>query len=148
MTGNSGIGKVYAMAGAGLLLALLAALATAWLQSLSPSFSAERARRAALRPMLKEAKELSLTYEIVLAAPAKAVGKPALWCLKRTAPDAALYGGDGGKPVHISGFGMPPSRTYRRDCDETLLTIKDVTATEFPGGGRSVRITAEFVAYP
>ncbi|MDA8130943.1 MAG: hypothetical protein M0025_08265 [Elusimicrobia bacterium] len=145
MAGSCGKRKAYALAGAGLFLAALAVL---WLYSIAPSFSAERARRAALRPMMKEAGELSLTYEGVLAAPEKAVGKQALWCLKRMAPDSALYGGSSGKPVHISGSGLPPSRTYRRDCDETLLTIRAVTATEFPGGQRSLRITAEFVAYP
>lgn len=135
---------------AGVVVAAVIVLAAAmWAQTLVPAFQARAARKARNAPLIKEARELGLTYDSVLAAPAQAVGKPALWCLRRISPFETLYKGEEGKSVYIENpHGMSaPTNSMRQTCTNTLLTIKTVTALDY-GTVRGVRLEAGFVDYP
>jgi len=124
-------------------------LARMWAETLVPSFKAAMARKAAHAPLVKQAKALALTYEAVLAAPANAVGKPAVWCLRRINPQETLYQGKEGKSVYIGNpYTMRDlAGSTHQTCTDTLVTIKSVTALE-AGSIRSVRLEVEFVDYP
>ena len=143
------IRNVAGLLGGAVLAAVLALVAAMWAQTLVPAFRARLARKAQNAPLMKEARELGLTYDSVLAAPAKAVGKPAVWCLRRITPWETLYQGKEGQSVYIENpHGMSnPSNSMRQTCTDTLLTIKTVTALEL-GTVRGLRLEASFVDYP
>lgn len=134
----------------GVVVAAVTVLAAVmWAQTLVPAFQARAAQKAKNAPLIKEAGALGLTYDFVLAAPAQAVGKPAVWCLRRISPWETLYKGEEGKSVYIENpHGMSaPSNSMRQTCTNTLLMIKTVTALDF-GTVRGVRLEASFVDYP
>jgi len=132
-----------------LLIAVVVLGAVVWMKTLAPGFKAGLAEKARHAPLLRQAGELGLTYETVLADPAKAVGKPAVWCLRRSGAEGALYDGREDKPVYIVNAGRMPSSygTMRQTCTRTLVTIKTVTALDF-GGTRGLRLEVDFIAYP
>lgn len=132
-----------------LLIAVVVLGAVIWGQTLAPGFKARLAEKARNAKLAKQAGELGLTYETVVADPAGAVGKPAVWCLRKTGPDAALYQAREDKPVYISNAGRMP-KSYgaaRQTCTNTLVTVKTVTALDF-SGTRGLRLEVEFVGYP
>lgn len=116
-------------------------------QTLLPGYKATRARKARSAPLVGEARKLGLTYESVLSDPSKAVGKPAVWCLRRISPDETLYQGKEGKSVYMEEAYGRPAGSMRRNCRDTLLTIKKVTALEL-GTVKGVRLEADFLDYP
>lgn len=160
-----------------LILAPLVLTAVLWADKLAPAMKARMARKAAIAPLVKEAKLLNLTYESALAEPEKAVGKPAVWCLRRApaqggysplpgspessaaaaAPAASaaktfvetFYDGKDGRSVYIDN----PEKMYQMNssshqaCVRTLVTIKKLEAHDF-GSGPHYRVEAEFVEYP
>lgn len=160
-----------AVAGVVILAPLLLA-ALMWGSRLAPAMQERLARKAAIAPMVKEAWELGLTYDAALADPMKAVGKPAVWCLRRM-PDQAgykplpgpsagapapapeqsymgtWYGGDSKRPVFLNN----PRQVYsisgamHQGCHNTLVVIKDISAYDF-GAGPRLRLEAEFIDYP
>ena len=154
------------------ILAPLLLAALMWADKLAPAMRERMGRKAAIAPLVKEARALGLTYESALADPFKSVGKPAVWCLRRMpeqrgyAPlpgstDAARavkpnsgflgtwYEGDVKRPVFITN----PGRVYsisgsmHQGCFNTLVVIKNVSAYDF-GAGPRLRLEAEFVDYP
>ena len=141
--------NIACLTGGAVLAAVLVLGAAIWAQTFVPAFRARMARKAQNAPLMKEARELGLTYDSVLAAPAKAVGKPAVWCLRRITPWETLYKGEEGKSVYVENpHGMSnPSGSMHQTCTETLVTIKTVTALEL-GTVRGLRLEASFVDYP
>lgn len=113
-----------------------------------PSFQARMAKRAATAVLVKEAKELGLTYEAVVAAPAQALGKPALWCLRRSGADEAFYKGQEKTRLRITN----PAAMYNysgsshQACVDTVVTIQNITAAEYLGA-RGLRLEVTFVDY-
>ncbi|HCC47337.1 MAG TPA: hypothetical protein DEQ38_04360 [Elusimicrobia bacterium] len=113
-----------------------------------PSFQARTAKREATAVMVKEAKALGLTYETVVAAPAQAMGKPALWCLRRSGADEALYKGQEKNRLRITN----PAAMYNysgsshQACVDTVVTIQNITASEYLGA-RGLRLEVTFVDY-
>lgn len=135
---------------AGAVLASVLLLAAAmWAETLVPAYKARRSRKERIAPLAAQAKELGLTYESVLAAPAKAVGKPAVWCLRRISQGETLYQGREDLPVYMeSPYGMSNrSSSTHQTCTETLLTITKITALDL-GTVRGMRVEASFVDYP
>ena len=133
---------------ASLLAAALLGTLVIWTMNLAPRFKTRMGRKAAIAPMIKEAKELNITYESALAAPTKAVGKPALWCLRKGTGDLSYYNGNEQQTVHITNQRrMPQNGSTHQSCTEALLTITTVTAASF-GSFSAVRINAEFIGYP
>jgi hypothetical protein len=130
-----------------LLAAVLLGTLIIWTMDLAPRFKTRMARKAALAPRIKEAKELGLTYEAVLAAPYKTVGKPVLWCLRKGDSDRSYYNGEETKLLHVTNSGRMLQGGSHQSCAETLLTITTVTAVSF-GGVSSVRMEAYFEDYP
>jgi len=143
--------NILALLCAALLAAALLGALVIWTLNLAPSFRARRAANAAIAGRLKEAKALGLTYESALAAPEKALGKPALWCLRRGDLDRTYYNGEEGKPVYIKNSGrMPSTVNYtgkHQNCADALLTIATVSAVSY-GSFSAVRLEADFIAYP
>lgn len=143
------IKNVAGLLGGAVLAAVLVLGAVMWAQTFVPAYKARMARKARNAPLLKEARELGLTYNSVLAAPARAVGKPAVWCLRRINPWETLYKGEEGKSVYIDNpHGISnPSGSMHQTCTETLVTIKTVTALDL-GTVRGLRLEASFIDYP
>lgn len=162
--------------GAFALVAPLLLVALMWSSKLAPAMKTRMAKKAAIAPLVKEAKALGLTYESALADPKLAVGKPAVWCLRRVSaqggyaplpgsPEASaaaaaapapaknfietLYGGVEGRSVYIDNPEKmyPMYNSMRQDCVKTLVTIKKLEAHDF-GSGPRYRVEAEFVEYP
>lgn len=155
-----------------LILVPLLLAALMWGSKLAPAMKGRLARKAAIAPLVKEARALGLTYEAALADPYGSVGKPAVWCLRRT-PDQAgykplpgpsagapapapekrflgtWYEGDAKRPVFLNN----PRQVYsiagsmHQGCHNTLVVIKDISAHDF-GAGPRLRLEAEFVDYP
>ena len=145
MTGENGYRNLFYLMGTGLLAACL----LSFLLSSGTRRLAGGLRSRANLALLKEARALGLTYEAALAAPASAVGKPALWCLRRRAAGPAAYKGDDSRPVHITNLAQMPDYTgsSHQTCTDTLVVIGTFTALQF-GEVRGVRLEAGFVAYP
>lgn len=118
-------------------------------ETMMPAFKARMAKKARSTILIREARELDLTYESVLAAPAKAMGKPAVWCLKRRSAQEVYYKGNGVERVYIKN----PREMYdnsgsrHQSCIDTLVRIKSITASEI-SGARNMRIEVEFIDYP
>lgn len=153
-----------------LLVALLV-----WAGAVPDAFRTRRAERAAMAPLLRQAREQRLTYEAALSDPRGSVGRPVLWCLKsapsqrgyaplpgsgedpaaEAAPAQAsifsetYYGGPEGPSVFIDNPGKFYSNagSMQETCVDTLLRIKSVQAHDF-GSGPHYRLEAEFVGYP
>lgn len=132
-----------------LLIAIVVLGAVIWGRTLAPGFKARLAEKRLNAPLIKQAGELGLTYETVLADPAKALGKPAVWCLRKAGADVALYQAKEDKPVYFANPRSLPKYygTMRQACYNTLVTVKTVTALDF-GGVRGLRLEVDFVAYP
>ena len=132
-----------------LLIAVVVLGAVIWGKTLAPGFRDTLAGKARNGQMIKQARELGLTYETVLADPAKAVGKPAVWCLRKTGAATALYQAKEDKPLYFANPQSLPKYygTMRQTCYDTLVTVKTVTALDF-SGTRGLRLEVEFVAYP
>lgn len=132
-----------------LLIAVVVLGAVIWGETLAPGFRNRLAEKSRNAKLAKQAGELGLTYESVLADPAKALDKPAVWCLRGTGAEEAFYEGKEDKAVYIANSGRMPKNygTMRRTCVDTLVTIKTVTALDF-GGARGLRLEVEFVGYP
>lgn len=146
---RGGLSDIAALLSGVLLIAVVVLGAVVWMKTLAPGFKTVLAEKARNAPLLKQAGELGLTYETVLADPAKAVGKPAVWCLRRSGAEGALYQGKEDQPLFISNSaGMPRNYgTMHQTCVKTLVTIKTVTALDF-GGVRGLRLEVDFVSYP
>jgi hypothetical protein len=146
-----------------------------WAGAVPAAFRTRMAEKAAMAPLLKQAREQRLTYESALADPRGSVGKPALWCLKRAsaqrgytplpgsteaaaaaaAPEPVksftetYYGGPQGPSVFIDN----PWKFYsisagmQEACVNTLVRVKSVQAHDF-GAGPHYRLEAEFIGYP
>ncbi len=132
-----------------LLIAVVVLGAVIWMKTLAPGFKTTLAAKARNGQFIKQARELGLTYESVIADPAKAVGKPAVWCLRKTDAYMALYEDKEDKPVFFANpHSLPKSYgTMRQTCTNTLVTVKTVTALDF-SGTRGLRLEVEFIAYP
>jgi hypothetical protein len=132
-----------------LLIAVVVLGAVIWGKTLAPGFKTRLAEKARYAPLLKQAGELGLTYEAVLADPAGAVGKPAVWCLRKTGADMMLYQGKEDKRVYIANPGSLPRYygTMRETCYNALVTVKSVTTLDF-SGTRGLRLEVDFVGYP
>lgn len=141
--------NIAVLTGGAVLAAVLVAAAAIWAQTLVPAFKARQARKAHNAPLIKEAGKLALTYDSVLAGPAQAVGKPAVWCLRRINPWQTLYQGKEGKLVYIENpHGMSnPGGSMHQTCTDTLVRIKTVTAVDL-GTVRGMRLEASFIDYP
>ncbi|MDO8803811.1 MAG: hypothetical protein Q7R35_05235 [Elusimicrobiota bacterium] len=139
---------IASLVGGVVLAAVLVLGAAMWAETFVPAFKARMARKARNGPLIKESRELGLTYDSVLADPVRAVGKPAVWCLRRISPRETLYRGEEGKSVYIENpHGMSnPSGSMHQTCTDTLLTIKTVTALDL-GTVRGLHIEASFVDY-
>lgn len=157
--------------GAFVIVAPLLLAGVMWSSKLAPAMKARLARKAASAPLIKEARDLDLTYESVLADPKRASGRPAVWCLRRVmrqgsyggvagpapaAPASAAsnfletyYDGDENRSVYITN----QERMYRmagsshQGCVKTLVTVKTITFNDF-GRGLRPRLEVEFVDYP
>ena len=157
--------------GAFVIVAPLLLAGVMWSSKLAPAMKTRMARKAASAPLIKEARDLGLTYESALADPKRASGRPAVWCLRRVirqgsyggvagpapaAPASAsgnfletYYDGKEDKSVYITN----PGRMYdmasssHHGCVKTLVTIKTITFNDF-GRGLRPRLEAEFVDYP
>ena len=142
------IADIGSLLGAGLLTAVVLLGVVVWGITLAPRFKARLADNARNAPLVKKAGELGLTYESVLADPAKAVGKPAVWCLRSTGA-GTLYQGKDDKPVYlVDPAGLPKGYSpSHQTCVNALVTIKSVTALDF-GGARGLRLEVYFVGYP
>ncbi len=118
-------------------------------ETIVPAFKARMAKKARSSILIREAKELDLTYESVLSAPTKAMGKPAVWCLKRRSAQEVFYKGNGWERIYIKNpremYDMSGSR--HQSCIDTLLIIKSITASEI-SGARNIRLEVDFVDYP
>jgi len=164
--------SIVAALGAFVIVAPLVLIALMWADKLVPAIKVRMAKKAAVAPLVRKAAALGLTYESVKAEPLKAVGQPAVWCLRRIVPQGAvsglagpvpetvvasvggfaetLYDGQEGRSVYISN----PEKMYQmagsshQNCLKTLVTIKGVVSTDFGGNARGLRIEAEFVEYP
>ena len=163
--------NILAAVGAFVIVAPLLLAVVMWGGKLAPAMKARMARKAASAPLIKEAGELALTYESVLADPKAASGRPAVWCLRRVirqgtfggvpgpapaAPASAAknfletyYDGNENRSVYI----VNPEKMYRmassshQGCVKTLVTIKTIAFNDF-GLGLRPRLEAEFVDYP
>lgn len=154
------------------ILAPLLFAAVMWSSRLAPAMKGRLARKAAIAPLVKEARRLGLTYETALADPYGAVGKPAVWCLRRMPEQAGykplpgpspgapapapanefmgtFYEGDVKRPVFINNPGKVYSiaGSMQQGCSNTLVVIKDISSHDF-GAGPRLRLEAEFVDYP
>ncbi len=120
-----------------------------YLYGLVPSFRSWRAHKAASAALIAEAKRLALTYDSILADPKAAMGKPAVWCLKRTSPYQAFLEDNGRKLVRIANphAMYSTSGSTHQGCIDTLVTISGITATEI-AGARNVTLEVSFVDYP
>ncbi|OGR40870.1 MAG: hypothetical protein A2X35_02750 [Elusimicrobia bacterium GWA2_61_42] len=120
-----------------------------WGRNLAPGLKTRLANKASTAPLIKEARRLGLTYEAALAAPSAAVGKPAVWCLRRAGSGPAAYRGDEARPVHIINPEKMPGRagSGHESCTDALVEITTVTALSF-GEVSALRLEARFVAYP
>jgi len=118
-------------------------------ETIVPAFKARMARKARSAILISEAKELNLTYESVLAAPAKAMGKPAVWCLKRRSAQEVFYKGNGWERIYIKNSRemYDNSGSRHQSCIDTLVTIKSITASKI-SGARNIRLEVDFVDYP
>lgn len=118
-------------------------------ETIVPAFKVRMARKARSAILVKEAKEFGLTYESVLVAPAKAMGKPAVWCLKIRSAQEVFYKGNGWERIYIQNpremYNFSSSR--RQTCINTLVTIKSMTVSEI-SGARNIRLEVDFVDYP
>ncbi len=118
-------------------------------ETIVPAFKARMARKARSAILIREAKELGLTYESVLAAPAKAMEKPVVWCLKRRSAQEVFYKGNGWERIYIKNpramYDISGSR--HETCRDTLVIIKSITASEI-NGARNIRLEVDFVDYP
>ena len=155
----------------GMALVCTAALAALWAASLVPELKARLSGKGANAPLIKEARRLDLTYESVLTDPARALGKPAIWCLRKIKPQSApdtwpgpggaavptpaqnftesLYDGEEGKSVYLDNPGKvyDISGSSHETCRNTLITVSKVTVLDL-GGTRGVRLEASFIDYP
>ena len=150
MTGEGGYRNLFYLMGTGLLAAaLLIFLLSSGTRRLAGGLKSRTSARAANLPLLKEALALGLTYETALAAPSGAVGKPAVWCLRKRAAGPAAYKGDDLRPVYITNLAQMPfyAGSMRQTCTDTLVVIGTFTALQF-GEVRGGRLEAAFVAYP
>ncbi len=142
--------NIATMVGATIFAGVLFLATAMWAQTLLPALAARKGIKARNAPLIAQAKELGLTYETVfLTAPAKTVGKPAVWCLRRISPWETLYQGKEGKSVYIENpHGMlNPGGSMHQTCTDTLVTIKSITALDY-GTVRSVRLEVSFIDYP
>lgn len=114
-----------------------------------PAFKARMAKKARSAILIREAKGLGLTYESVVAAPTKAMGKPAVWCLKRRSSQEVFYKSNGWERIYIKNpremYDISGSR--HQSCIDTLVTIRSITASEI-SGARNIRLEVDFVDYP
>ena len=150
MTGEGGYRQLFFLLGAGLLATcLLILLLSSGTRRLAGGLRSRASARAANRALLKEARALDLTYEAALAAPADAVGKPAVWCLRKRGTGPAAYKGDALRPVYITNLAQMPdyAGSGHQTCTDALVVIGTFTALQF-GEVRGVRLEAGFVAYP
>lgn len=135
--------------GAALLAAALLGLIVSRGTLLTVGLKARMSADAVHSRLAKEARGLGLTYESALAAPASAVGKPALWCLRKRSAGPAAYLGDDSRPVYITNaLEMPDCPgSMHQTCADTLVVIETFTAAQF-GEARGIRLEARFIAYP
>lgn len=146
---RGGLSDIASLLSGVLLIAVVVLGGVVWMKTLAPGFKAGLAEKARTGQLAKQARELGLTYETVLADPAKAVGKPAVWCLRKTGADTALYQAKEDKPLYFANPQSLPKYygSMRQSCYDTLVTVKAVTALDF-GGTRGVRLEVDFVGYP
>lgn len=147
---NGQVRNAFYLTCAALTAAILLSLFTGLVRQLGPDFRARIKQKAASAPLFKQAAKLGLTYEAVLAAPANALGKPALWCVHLSSRQA--YCGPGrDKPLNITNAGEMPWQLYGRhsgdyECRAALLEITGVKTFDFEGA-RAVRPQARFLDY-
>lgn len=146
---RGGLSDIASLLSGVLLIAVVVLGAVVWMKTLAPGFKSRLAEKARCAALVKQAGALGLTYETVLADPAGAAGKPAVWCLRKSGADMALYQAKEDKPVYFSTRGSLPKYygTPRQTCRNTLVTVKTVTALDL-NGTRGLRLEVEFVAYP
>jgi hypothetical protein len=141
--------NILTLLAATLVLLVLLASMTRVSRTLAPRFRTRLSAKAAQAPMLKEAKRLGLTYDSVLADPVKALGRPAVWCLRQGAGGLAAYDGDPDRTVEIVNPEDMPAvyGSTHQQCADALIELSTVTYYSF-GGVSGARLKARFVAYP
>lgn len=122
---------------------------SAHMQGAASGLRTRMGQKAAYAASLKQAKELGLTYESALASPAAALGKPALWCLRKSGTGRSFYKGDDTRPVYITNPERmdPTSGSSHQDCQDALIELSTFTVYSF-GGPAKLRVEARFIAYP
>jgi hypothetical protein len=137
------------LAGALVALALLSSM-TRVTRGLASRLKPRLSARAAEAPMMKEAKELGITYEAAMADPVKVLGKHVLWCVYISSGEA-YHSYDATDRLDIENIQeMPVSEhTYYRSvpCRTALLQIKGVKTSEF-GQQRAVRLQLRYIDSP
>lgn len=149
MKGEGGARNLFYLFGAALLAGCLLVFVLSGTTRLEGGLRSRVSARAASLALIRQARALDITYEKALAAPAAAVGKPAVWCLRKRAAAPAAYKGDDGRPVYITNLAQMPDYTgsMHQTCTDTLVIIGTFTALQF-GDARGVRLEAAFAAYP
>jgi hypothetical protein len=136
------------LAAALIALALLGTVLTWSAGAAAAGLRARLAQRKARAPLLKEAAALGLTYETAMAAPEKALGKHAVWCL-RLYSGRAYYGFGTDKPVEIDNQQDMSAAEYNRQsgdfqCGKALVEIEGVKTFDF-AGQRAVRLQLRYL---
>jgi len=143
------IKRILILAGSISISILFIFLASLYWTSIAPAFKYWRGYRSKNAQLIDEAKKLNLTYNSILADPTAAMGKPTIWCLRRTSPTEVYFNDNGWKRIIIKNPDMMYEHAGSRhqSCVNTLLTIKSITATEI-SGARNITLEANFVDYP
>jgi hypothetical protein len=96
-----------------------------WLVPAFRGFTLDRVLYPETGPLQRQARELGLTYEKVLAAPAGAEGQPVVWCVQNRAPLEVNVDGDAARRLSVSNYADMPlfSGNKHQACAPMLLVV-------------------------
>jgi len=101
-----------------------------WLVPAFSGFTLDRSGDPGTASLVRQAKDVGLTYEKVLADPAAAEGKFVVWCLQNRGETAVTVDGDEKKRLAVSNyFNMPlVSGSKHQSCEPMLLMVEKKAA--------------------
>ena len=93
-------------------------------------------RKAPLRPMISEAKELDLSFDQVIKEPDKFLRKHVIWCVQNRSKNEVYYRGDPDKGLTVFNYQQMPlfPGSKHASCSDMLLQVKGVRQTSSGSG--------------